>query len=746
MELDALITDLALILIVAGVVTLLFKKLKQPVVLGYIVAGFLVGPNFVFFPTIVDEGDINLWPELGIIVLLFSLGLEFSFKKLFQVGASAVLTALVVVSGMMLAGYGAGRLLHFTYLDSIFLGAMLSMSSTTIIIKAFTDLNLRKKAFTNLVFGVLIVEDLFAVVMMVILSSIAVKNSFEGAELLESIAKLVFFLIIWFVVGISILPLILKKTRKFLNDETLLVVSMGLCLGMVVLATYAGFSSALGAFVMGSILAGTNEAERIEKVVQPVKDLFGAIFFVSVGMLVSPAALSQYALPICLLSIVVIVGQIFFGTVGMLASGQTLKISIQSGFSLSQIGEFAFIIASLGMSLNVIDKFLYPIVVAVSVITTFLTPYCIRLADPAYSWIERRLPERWLAAIDRYSQSRTEIKPHKAVWKEAIAQYLWRVLLYSSLIVAIIMVSKMWFIPLMVEILPEWGRMIAAIVTLVVMSPFLWALMVKEVSMSLIRKLGEGSVNRVPLTLMIVFRILLALFFVIYYLSIVHSQRTGVLLGLGIFIVVLILLSKRIQKQFMRIENIFMDNLNERELRKTGRNTSLVSDMHLAYMDVNADCPFAGRRLMDSDLRKEYGINVVSIQRGTRRINIPKGETRIFPGDTIGVIGTDDQIQSLLTVVEGSESPEEETDNREVTFTHVVVPGNSPLIGQTSSSLSIRNKNNCLIVGIERADGTFHQPDGQTCFEAHDVIWLVGEPDNIKQLIQDKIENHIQHT
>ncbi len=614
MELDALITDLALILIVAGVVTLLFKKLKQPVVLGYIVAGFLVGPNFVFFPTIVDEGDINLWAELGIIVLLFSLGLEFSFKKLFQVGASAVLTALVVVSGMMLAGYGAGRLLHFTYLDSIFLGAMLSM------------------------------------------------------------------------------------------------------------------------------------AERIEKVVQPVKDLFGAIFFVSVGMLVSPAALSQYALPICLLSIVVIVGQIFFGTVGMLASGQTLKISIQSGFSLSQIGEFAFIIASLGMSLNVIDKFLYPIVVAVSVITTFLTPYCIRLADPAYSWIERRLPERWLAAIDRYSQSRTEIKPHKAVWKEAIAQYLWRVLLYSSLIVAIIMVSKMWFIPLMVEILPEWGRMIAAIVTLVVMSPFLWALMVKEVSMSLIRKLGEGSVNRVPLTLMIVFRILLALFFVIYYLSIVHSQRTGVLLGLGIFIVVLILLSKRIQKQFMRIENIFMDNLNERELRKTGRNTSLVSDMHLAYMDVNADCPFAGRRLMDSDLRKEYGINVVSIQRGTRRINIPKGETRIFPGDTIGVIGTDDQIQSLLTVVEGSESPEEETDNREVTFTHVVVPGNSPLIGQTSSSLSIRNKNNCLIVGIERADGTFHQPDGQTCFEAHDVIWLVGEPDNIKQLIQDKIENHIQHT
>ena len=745
-DIPVLISDLAIILFSAGLITILFKWLKQPVVLGYIMAGIIAGPYTFGGPMIMDAENIHIWADIGVIFLLFALGLDFSFKKLMNIGGTAMISALTIVGAMMMLGYITGLSLGWSHMDSLFLGGMLSMSSTTIIFKAFDDMGLRNQRFAGVVFGILVVEDLFAVVLMVLLSTLAVSKHFEGMEMVDSILKLIAFLVFWSITGIFLIPTFLKKTKQWLNGETLLVVSLGLCLGMVLLAVKAGFSSALGAFVMGSILAGTNEAERIEKVVQPVKDLFGAIFFVSVGMLVSPAALSQYALPICLLSIVVIVGQIFFGTVGMLASGQTLKISIQSGFSLSQIGEFAFIIASLGMSLNVIDKFLYPIVVAVSVITTFLTPYCIRLADPAYSWIERRLPERWLAAIDRYSQSRTEIKPHKAVWKEAIAQYLWRVLLYSSLIVAIIMVSKMWFIPLMVEILPEWGRMIAAIVTFVVMSPFLWALMVKEVSMSLIRKLGEGSVNRVPLTLMIVFRILLALFFVIYYLSIVHSQRTGVLLGLGIFIVVLILLSKRIQKQFMRIENIFMDNLNERELRKTGRNTSLVSDMHLAYMDVNADCPFAGRRLMDSDLRKEYGINVVSIQRGTRRINIPKGETRIFPGDTIGVIGTDDQIQSLLTVVEGSESPEEETDNREVTFTHVVVPGNSPLIGQTSSSLSIRNKNNCLVVGIERADGTFHQPDGQTCFEAHDVIWLVGEPDNIKQLIQDKIENHIQHT
>ena len=295
-HLDALISDLALILILAGIITLLFKKLKQPVVLGYIVAGFLASPHFTFLPTVTDVANIDIWAEIGIIVLLFSLGLEFSFRKLLNVGGSAVITALVIVIGMMLSGYASGRLLNFSYLDSVFLGGMLSMSSTTIIIKAFTDLNLRKKKFTSLVFGILIVEDLFAVVMMVILSSIAVKNSLEGSEFIGSIAKLGFFLILWFVVGVFLLPSFLKRTRKYLNNETLLVVSMGLCLGMVVLASYVGFSSALGAFVMGSILAGTNEAERIEKVVQPVKDLFGAVFFIYVGMFVSTQGFAGYSI------------------------------------------------------------------------------------------------------------------------------------------------------------------------------------------------------------------------------------------------------------------------------------------------------------------------------------------------------------------------------------------------------------------------------------------------------------------
>ena len=473
-HLNTLISDLALILVVAGVTTLLFKWLKQPVVLGYIVAGFLVGPHFSFFPTVSDLANINIWSEIGIIVLLFSLGLEFSFRKLVNVGGSAVITAAVIVVGMMLLGYAAGRILHFTYLDSVFLGGMLSMSSTTIIIKAFTDLNMRKQKFTSIVFGVLIVEDMFAVLMMVLLSSIAVNNELEGSELIYSILKLAFFLITWFLVGIFVIPTFLKKARRFLNSETLLVVSMGLCLGMVVLASYAGFSSALGAFVMGSILAGTNEAEKIEKVVQPVKDLFGAVFFISVGMLVDPVILTQYALPIVLLSLVVICGQILFGTTGMLISGQPLNVAVKSGFSLSQIGEFAFIIATLGMTLKVIDGFLYPIVVAVSVITTFTTPYFIKMADPASKWIENHLPERLSFLIDRYSANASTVQVENP-WKKVFGVYLGKIALYSTILIGILILSLSWFIPMIEDVVPDsWGTTLGVVITLAVMSPFLW--------------------------------------------------------------------------------------------------------------------------------------------------------------------------------------------------------------------------------------------------------------------------------
>ena len=736
-HLNTLISDLALILVVAGVTTLLFKWLKQPVVLGYIVAGFLVGPHFSFFPTVSDLANINVWSEIGIIVLLFSLGLEFSFRKLVNVGGSAVITAAVIVVGMMLLGYAAGRILHFTYLDSVFLGGMLSMSSTTIIIKAFTDLNMRKQKFTSIVFGVLIVEDMFAVLMMVLLSSIAVNNELEGSELIYSILKLAFFLITWFLVGIFVIPTFLKKARRFLNSETLLVVSMGLCLGMVVLASYAGFSSALGAFVMGSILAGTNEAEKIEKVVQPVKDLFGAVFFISVGMLVDPVILTQYALPIILLSLVVICGQILFGTTGMLISGQPLNVAVKSGFSLSQIGEFAFIIATLGMTLKVIDGFLYPIVVAVSVITTFTTPYFIKMADPASKWIENHLPERLSFLIDRYSANASTVQVENP-WKKVLGVYLGKIALYSTILIGILILSLSWFIPMIEDVVPDsWGTTLGVVITLAVMSPFLWGLAMKRINSRKLMSIKENkSANFVPLFLMVILRFLIGLAFVVYFLSKVYSQRTGVLLGVVLFVLITLFLSKRLQRQILSLESRFMDNLNERELRRTGKKNNLVHNMHLAHMEVYGSCEFIGKRLADANIHRNYGVNIVSIKRGNKRINIPKGDSRIFPGDLISVIGTDEQIQRFLEAVEPEDTgTDAEEPEIHFEFERIAIPNDSSLIGKTLAQSGIREKDSCLVVGIEHADGSFYEPTADFLFKKGDMIWIVGKKEKIGAIL-----------
>ena len=611
------------------------------------------------------------------------------------------------------------------------------MSSTTIIIKAFTDLNMRKQKFTSIVFGVLIVEDMFAVLMMVLLSSIAVNNELEGSELIYSILKLAFFLITWFLVGIFVIPTFLKKARRFLNSETLLVVSMGLCLGMVVLASYAGFSSALGAFVMGSILAGTNEAEKIEKVVQPVKDLFGAVFFISVGMLVDPVILTQYALPIILLSLVVICGQILYGTTGMLISGQPLNVAVKSGFSLSQIGEFAFIIATLGMTLKVIDGFLYPIVVAVSVITTFTTPYFIKMADPASKWIENHLPERLSFLIDRYSANASTVQVENP-WKKVLGVYLGKIALYSTILIGILILSLSWFIPMIEDVVPDsWGTTLGVVITLAVMSPFLWGLAMKRINSRKLMSIKENkSANFVPLFLMVILRFLIGLAFVVYFLSKVYSQRTGVLLGVVLFVLITLFLSKRLQRQILSLESRFMDNLNERELRRTGKKNNLVHNMHLAHMEVYGSCEFIGKRLADANIHRNYGVNIVSIKRGNKRINIPKGDSRIFPGDLISVIGTDEQIQRFLEAVEPEDAgTDAEEPEIHFEFERIAIPNDSSLIGKTLAQSGIREKDSCLVVGIEHADGSFYEPTADFLFKKGDMIWIVGEKEKIGAIL-----------
>ncbi|MCM1354812.1 MAG: cation:proton antiporter [Staphylococcus sp.] len=729
---EGLIRDLAFILILGAVTTLLFKWLKQPVVLGYIVAGFLASPHFEYLPSVTTEDNIEFWAQIGIVVLLFSLGLEFSFKKLVNAGGSAVVTALFIVCGMMGAGFAVGHILGFSNINSLFLGGMLSMSSTTIIIKAFTDLNLRHRKFASLVFAVLIVEDLFAVLMMVILSSIAINNSVEGGEMLYSVSKLAFFLIIWFVVGVFVLPSLLNSQRRFLNSETLLIVSMGLCLGMAVFSVACGFSLALGAFVMGSILAGTSFAERIEKVTLPVKDLFGSVFFISVGMMVNPHIIVQYWMPILFLSFVVIVGMIFFGTTGMLLTGQSLRVAIESGFSLTQIGEFAFIIASLGMSLGVLDPQIYPIVVAVSVVTTFTTPYFIRMADPTCNFVEAHLPRRLHFLIDRYTEEATSsANATKELWQSLFKRYLWRVVLYSMVLIALSLISLNYIRPLFVNLFPSWGRFLTAIVSLVIMSPFLLAMTYPASKKTERERLIAANARYdVPLIIMTIVRLLIAMVILVYLLSSIYSMTVGWTIGVGLFLILALSFSKSAHKRMVRIESRFMDNLNERELRRSGAKNRLVPNMHLAYMTVGYECPFVGEQLMNSGLRSHYGVSVSSIQRGGRMIMVPGANERVFPGDVLGVIGTDEEIQQLLAVVEANGDEATDTNSNDVKLTALRLKETSPLIGKTIISSNFRNRWEALLVAVQRGE-EYLQPDPSIVFAVDDTLWVVG---NLKRI------------
>ena len=745
-HLPSLIVDLAIILIAAGFITILFKYLKQPVVLGYIVAGFVVGPHFQLFPTITDTVNIQTWADIGVIFLLFALGLDFSFKKLMNVGGAASITAITILLSMSFLGYLTGKLLGWSHMNSLFLGGMLSMSSTTIIIKTFDDLGLRNKQFTKLVFGILVVEDLFAIVMMVLLSTIAVKNHFEKIELLQSVLKLIFFLLCWFLVGIYLIPTFFKKIRQQMNDETLIVLSLGLCLGMVLLATKAGFSSALGAFVMGSILAETIEGEKIEKVVKPVKDFFGAIFFVSVGGMIDPAALLEYWFPILLITLVVVVGQITSAIIGVLLSGQSLRVAVQTGFCLSQIGEFAFILAGLGLSLNVTDSFLYPIVVAVSVITTFWTPYIIKTSNTAYDFIERHLPHKWFTLWFNNVES-TPTVVQNGIWNSLLKQIFRIVVIYSVLTTAVILISFSYLIPMITHLVEGiGGRLLAAIVVLTLMSPFLRAIMVKKNHSKEVRFLwNQRRFNRGPLISIVVFRIVLCLLFVTVVLSHLFDITYMVLCSMAAFILGMMFLSRRLKKESIMIERHFKKNLNERAVYMQQRtpfgshfvDNLLSRDLHISEFEVKQDSASVGQSLKELDFRRKCNVNIIAIQRGNHFIHIPGGNEVIYPFDKITVLGTDETLALFTDYIEERNKQYlegEETVRHDLDLSRLQIDIHSALVGKTVSESRIREEYACMIVGIERGMKNMMNPAGDQAFAAGDILWVAGEKKKITEL------------
>ncbi len=745
-ELPPLIQDLALILVVAGIVTIMFKKLKQPLVLGYIMAGFLVSPHMPYTTSVVDMSNIRLWADIGVMFLLFSLGLDFSFKKILKMGASPVISTISIIFFMSILGVCMGHVFGWSKMDCIFLGGMLAMSSTTIIYKAFDDLGLKQQQFTGLVMSVLILEDILAIVMMVMLSAIASGNNPDGGQMIGSIAKIAFFLVLWLVVGIFAIPLFLRSVRRIINGEVLLIVSLGLCCAMAVFSTKVGFSSAFGAFIMGSILAETIEAERIEKLVEPVKNLFGAIFFVSVGMLVDLQILIDYALPIFALVMTILVGQSFLGSFSFMLGGESLKSAMRCGFSMAQIGEFSFIIASLGLSLGVISDFLYPVVVAVSVITTFLTPYMIRLATPAYNQLEHHLPSRLIKLMNHLSMSHPNSK-EDSKWKSLLVQMAANVFVYSILSAASIAVMFMFFHPFMQQMLPEswYANAITGLATIIVASPFLRAMVAKKNKSEEWKTLwNESNRNRPPLIFTILVRGAIALGFVFYICNHLFNFAPSILLLIGIVVLIIIIFSRRIKRNSILMERLFKNNLRSRDIeaqvhgkkRPLYEGRLLDRDIHIADFEVPGNSMWMGQTLRQLNLGKKYGVHVSSILRSGFRLNIPDGDYIIFPFDRLQVIGSDEQLGKLGMAIQ-QEVMEEDMDleKREMKLHQMIIGSDSPFIGKTLIESNIRRKYSIMVVGLEEGKENLSPFKPDRKFQEGDIIWVVGEQESLNALM-----------
>ena len=739
-HLPHLISDLGLILVVAGITTLIFKKIRQPLVLGYILAGLIVGPHVSLFPTVADEEGVKIWSEIGVIILLFTLGLEFSFKKLAKVGGSVTIAAVVEIVLMIGIGFVTGQLLGWALMDSIFLGAILSMSSTTIIIRAFEEVGARTQKFATLVFGVLIVEDLVAILLMVLLSTLAVSREFAGSELFMQILKLIFFLIVWFMAGIFFIPTFLKQTRRLMNNETLLIVSLALCLLMVMFAVKVGFSAALGAFIMGSILAETVQAEKIEHVIKGVKHLFAAVFFVSVGMMLDPQVLVDYAVPVLVITFITIFGKFVTSGLGVLLGGQPLKHSIQAGLSLAQIGEFSFIIAGLGVTLNVTSGFLYPISVAASIVTTLTTPFLIKHSEKIYLAMEKRIPARWVNWLNRYSMRAEDLQPSSSS-KKLLQAYGINTIVHTVFIIAIILLSSNFIYPFISELTDSYDKIITVALTLLMMVPFIWALAVRKIKKETYARvwLSKGF-SRVQLVFIDILRVAIAIFLVGFLFQIFFSPIVAAIAGTVIIGFAVIFFSRNLQNLYEHVEQRFMSNLNQREQEKAIRSEMAPWDMHLTDFEVMPETSCIGKPLEELSFREKYGINIAMIERGSHVIAPPSRQERLYPGDKISVIGTDVQLAQFKVLFENTEPVlEEDVAAKEIGLQTFTVTKHSLLNQQSLRDSGIREKAHALVVGIEKNNGQrIPNPESHITFDEGDIVWVVGNKIKLKAFLKGK--------
>lgn len=762
-HLPTIITDLSLILILASIFSVLCKILKQPVVLGYIVAGLLAGPHISLIPTVQPE-NISTWADIGVIFLLFGMGLEFSFKKMISIGKVGGKAMLFEVLTLSVFGFAIGRLMGWNFIDSMLLGGMLTMSSTAIIVKAFNDMGLQKEKFAGIVFGILVFEDLFAILLMVILSTFAVSRSFEGSELAMMVARLGFFLVMWFVCGIYLIPTLLKKIKKYLNSETLLLVAMGLCFLMVVLATKAGFSSALGAFIMGSILAETIELENIEKVIQPIKDFFGAIFFVSVGMMVDPQVLFDNFSTVIIIAAASIVGKMIFTTTGVRLAGESMKTAVQSGFSLAQMGEFSFIIASMGMSLGVTSASIYPIVIAVSVITTFTTPYTIKLALPAYHVLESVLPNSLTDKLNKREDKKAGEK--ESQWKQLLMSYFFNLAIFSAICLSVYFVSAAFLLPLCATFDNlDFGHIIFSFVSIIAMSPFL---------IGMVRNRGRQSFlflslwsshnnNRYFLTAMIGLRWVVAIVFLFMTIKLYWNISSVVIVVVALVVFAFIFQNKNLQKGYWKLEARFVKNFNQRQIEmRLNQNSKQEGNMHeldnLHWIDKNLYVStylvqkggvVENKTLKELNLRKVYDIIIVAVTRNGKQINFPDGDFRLEVNDTLLALGQIQKLKNAQIDYKGIDLDYSKVINlhdftlKQQSDKHSSIKCMTFIIGENSSWIDknlydaqLNRKTNCLVVGIERGDIPIPNPSSHVRFKKDDMVWVMGDDKSLYKLLE----------
>ena len=743
-------SDLALILVTAGVTTVLFKWLKQPLVLGYIIAGLLIGPYFPWFPVINDHHSVETWSEIGMVFLLFAIGLEFSFKKLKKQAGTVGITALTELVSMCIIGFLLGKAMGWSQMDSVFLGAMLSMSSTTIIAKAFDDLKMKSEKFTGSVIGVLVVEDLAAILMMVMLSTLAVSTALDGRELMMSVVKLVFFLMVWYIGGVFLIPTILKWSRRFMTEETLTVFAVGLCFFMVWLANKAGFSSALGAFIMGSILAETLEAEMIHKLTTPIKNLFGAVFFVSVGMMVNPAILVQYWWQILVITVAVVVLKSLSSGMGMLFSGDNLHNAVRAGMCFGQIGEFSFIIATVGMSFGVIDDFIYPIIVSVSIITTFLTPYMIKGGEPLYRWIEQRVPASWTRFFDNKDKEVKVKRGNIMSMKDFVLGQLKKAVLYSTILLALMLISFSMLEPLMVYLKQPWAGVVSLVIALVVTSPFIWALAFKhDLDEETEKMVKQNKINNRVVRILFVVGFIIAWFFSarIFHHCLNNAFWRSLNIQMDDFVMAIVaslayLLILRgispIMHWYERIENRFLENMNKRDTMQSFVLPKVLQENFiLAKIPLSPKSTYSGRRIRECDFRSTYNATVVSVDRADEVIDLPSKDLVLFPTDEITFLGTEEELARLKPRVEVEDDVlVKERPTSDVNIFKMEVDENNRFRNVSLRNSDFRHGYNALVIAVEHGENCILNPAADTVFAEGDTIWFVAAEKKAKELVK----------